>query len=623
MFVSARGQTGLVVRSNFNRPSDIRTPVFLATSHGTSCFEGVTPSTFLERRLPFHRAVRIKRLRARYLYALVIATTLLLVAGAVSFERSVLQLLNQMHRASATHNDIMLLDSVLGDVKDVERGSDGFVITRDQEFLRAYDSGTRSLASDSSAVARSLAEHPNRSAEFARAEQSADRFLTLSRRIVGLADSAPPQATALIASHAQIDLVDQMAAIVGDLSQQEQEEMSAEQQAVRMEARQAALTGAGALALTVALLAFVVLAMRAEIVRRTAAKNATVQANEQLAQRVDELHQRSQEIALLSEMSEMLQISSSIDEMRHVLPEFGSRLFPGLGGVVFAVRSTPDAVEAAAWWGEAPEVTTFGLSDCWALRLGRAHLVEKDSAGLRCRHSRGDGAQATLCVPMQAQGEAIGVLYLVADADARVPLEVEKLAKSVADQMSLGLANLRLQETLRTRAMHDPLTGLFNRRHMEESLDRELRTAQRQSTSIGLMMIDVDHFKRYNDTYGHAGGDALLEQLSQLMMELFRDRDIICRYGGEEFLAIMPGADVATVSARAEQLRLAANALRVQAAGKPLGPVTISVGIAVYPDHASTTEGLLATADSALYEAKHRGRDCVVAGPQLQQLIAV
>jgi diguanylate cyclase (GGDEF)-like protein len=567
--------------------------------------------------------VRIKRLRARYLYTLVIVTALLLVAGAVSFERSVFQLLNQMHRASATHNEIMLLDGVLGDVKDVERGSDGFVITRDQEFLRAYDSGTRSLAADSSALARSLARQPDRSAEFARAEQSADRFLTLSRRIVGLADSAPPQATALIASHAQIDLVDQIASIIGDLSRQEREELSAEQQAVRMEARQAALTGAWALALTIALLAFVVLAMRREIVRRTTARNATAQVNEQLAERVNELHQRSMEITLLSEMSEMLQISGSIDEMRHVLPEFGARLFPHFGGVVFTVRSSPDAVEAAAWWGEAPEVTTFGLSDCWALRLGRPHLVEKDSAGLRCRHSRADGAQATLCVPMQAQGEAIGVLYLVADPDTLIQLDVEKLAKSVADQMSLGIANLRLQETLRTRAMHDPLTGLFNRRHMEESLENELRAAQRQSTSIAVMMIDVDHFKRYNDTYGHAGGDALLEQLSQLMMELFRDRDIICRYGGEEFLAIMPGADLATVSARAEQLRLAAKTLQVRAAGKPLGPVTISVGIAVYPDHASTSESLLATADSALYEAKHRGRDCVVAGPQMQRLIAV
>jgi diguanylate cyclase (GGDEF)-like protein len=563
----------------------------------------------------------LSRLRVRHIHFAAIVTALLLIVGAASFERSVFELLRLTRRENLTNKEILLFDEMVSDAKDIERGSNGFVITHDERFLRPYDQGARALAADSAALQVALATEPARSAELARAEPGIGQFLKLSRKIVGLADSAPPEATALVSSHAQIDLFDQISAVMADLSRAELVELSAEQQAVRRDARQAALAGASALALTVALLVFVVVAMRREIIRRTAARNAAANVNEQLTERVDALHRRSLEIVLLGEMSEMLQVSTSVAEMQNVLPGFGARLFPGFDGAVYTVHPSSSRVEVSAWWGAPPEITTFVPADCLALRLGRLHLARQGGAGLPCKHAVLDHLRPTICVPLLAQGEAIGVLCLTAAPATPISQDIENLAKSMADQTALGLANLQLQETLRTRAMRDPLTGLFNRRSMEESLDRAFRNAQRESTSLSVMMLDVDHFKRYNDTYGHAGGDALLQQLAQLMVELFRGDDVVCRYGGEEFLVIMPGTDLTTVNRRAEQLRLEAKNLQVRLNGQSLGAITVSVGVAVYPDHAATADSLNAIADAALYEAKRGGRDRV-AMPRTKGLVA-
>jgi CHASE3 domain sensor protein len=210
------------------------------------------------------------KVRARYIYGAVVALALLLVSGAISFERSLAQLLNEMHRASETNSQLLLLGAVLSDVKDVERGSDGYVITRDEEFLRPYDRGTRALAADSAAVSRSLIKAPSRSAEFARAEKDADAYLTLSRRIVGLAsDPASSRATEVIASRAQLALAEEIEARVTGIRRDELDELIAEQRMVRAETREAALGGLLALAMTGVLLAFVILATRREMLRRT------------------------------------------------------------------------------------------------------------------------------------------------------------------------------------------------------------------------------------------------------------------------------------------------------------------------------------------------------------------
>jgi len=218
---------------------------------------------------------------------------------------------------------------------------------------------------------------------------------------------------------------------------------------------------------------------------------------------------------------------------------------------------------------------------------------------------------------MASQGEALGVLHLaIRGTDLPHPdtwdESVEQLAGAVAEQIGLAITNLRLRETLRHQSIRDPLTGLFNRRYMEESLVRELQRASRAGIPVSVIMLDLDHFKRFNDSFGHAAGDALMRALATVLQKGIRVEDIACRYGGEEFALILPGAPLHIAQARAEGIRQAAARLSVEHQGTSLGAVTLSLGIAVFPDQGATGETVLKAADTALYRAKAEGRDRVV-----------
>jgi diguanylate cyclase (GGDEF)-like protein len=174
---------------------------------------------------------------------------------------------------------------------------------------------------------------------------------------------------------------------------------------------------------------------------------------------------------------------------------------------------------------------------------------------------------------------------------------------------------LRLRETLRNQSVRDPLTGLFNRRYMEESFERELARAARGRASLGVIMMDIDHFKHFNDTYGHAVGDLLLKELGAFAQKSLRQSDIACRYGGEEFLLILPEANLETTSERARQICLGVSQLHFQNQSLAEASVTLSLGVSAYPVHGLTSEALIHAADSALYQAKNEGRNRVIVSP--------
>jgi diguanylate cyclase (GGDEF)-like protein len=190
---------------------------------------------------------------------------------------------------------------------------------------------------------------------------------------------------------------------------------------------------------------------------------------------------------------------------------------------------------------------------------------------------------------------------------ARSALEQE-VTKRLWAERELTQANLRLHD----KAVRDALTGLYNRGYLEESLDREESRARRSNQSLGVMMIDIDHFKRYNDTFGHAAGDAVLRAVAQHMLSLARGEDILCRYGGEEFALVMAHASPATMLERAEKICLGVQNLEIECDGRRVGPVTLSVGIAIFPGHGASGQAVLQAADAALYRAKAAGRNCVV-----------
>lgn len=333
-------------------------------------------------------------------------------------------------------------------------------------------------------------------------------------------------------------------------------------------------------------------------------------------EQVDRLsHQRHE----LSRYSGLLQSCETLGEIVQLSGETVRRLVPGASGRFYLLRASQNFHESVASFGDALISSTDSLlpADCWALRRGQPHtLVGSESLQLTCTHlDAGTPAPGTtsLCLPLSAQGASIGLLHVSASTDSMDHgTAVDELLGQLAEQLGLAIANLQLRETLRTQSLRDPLTGLFNRRYLEESLARELQRCERRGLPLSVLMLDVDHFKRFNDTHGHAAGDALLGQVGRQIQGGVRAEDIACRYGGEEFTVVMPELDAAGAVARAEQIRRAVELATVQHLGQQLGPVTMSIGIATFPGDGTTPELLLQMADATLYRAKAEGRNRVL-----------
>jgi diguanylate cyclase (GGDEF)-like protein len=226
-----------------------------------------------------------------------------------------------------------------------------------------------------------------------------------------------------------------------------------------------------------------------------------------------------------------------------------------------------------------------------------------------------------LCAPMSAQGEVLGMIHLtLGDTENNVRIENDSkkhvieskliLVKSMVERYAPSLINLRLRETLKIQSIRDPLTGLYNRRHMQEALEREARRVERYNKTLGIIMIDVDHFKAFNDTYGHEAGDSVLKELGAFLRQRTRGEDIACRYGGEEFILILTDADIKSTKQKAEEIRKDVKTLKIKHRSQILN-ITASLGVAIYPIHGVTTEETLKSADMALYQAKENGRDQV------------
>ncbi len=193
-----------------------------------------------------------------------------------------------------------------------------------------------------------------------------------------------------------------------------------------------------------------------------------------------------------------------------------------------------------------------------------------------------------------------------------LPQPVLLFANMFAQQVSLSLANIQLREALRNQSIRDCLTGLYNRRYLDETLERETRRAVRSAQGLGVLMLDLDHFKNFNDTYGHDAGDTVLRETASFLLKSVRAEDFVCRFGGEEFVIILPGADLQTSQARAERIRSKLRELTVLHQGKSLGRITVSIGVAEVPLHGTCPKELIEAADAALYRAKKEGRDRVV-----------
>ncbi len=354
-------------------------------------------------------------------------------------------------------------------------------------------------------------------------------------------------------------------------------------------------------------------------------EEALAQANAQLQNMIFEFGQKNQEARLLGKMGEVLQSCQSLNEAYPIIVQFAQELFPELSGGFFLLNDSENLMAAVGLWGPSfAGEKHFSPQDCWALRRGRPHLLDEKVPRLPCWHLALNPQDASLCVPLLAQGENLGLLVLhtsqetaqdqqdfFLDNQASLSESVQSLAERVAEQVSLSLANLKLRETLHQQAIRDPLTGLFNRRYLQETLTRELHRATRQNAPLGVMFLDIDHFKHFNDTFGHEAGDLVLQTLGNFLKNRVRQEDVACRFGGEEFCIVMPGASPEVVCQRAEELRQGVQLLKVHHNGQSLGDLTVSIGLACFPHQGVTGEALLQAADAALYQAKESGRNRV------------
>ena len=212
---------------------------------------------------------------------------------------------------------------------------------------------------------------------------------------------------------------------------------------------------------------------------------------------------------------------------------------------------------------------------------------------------------------MIAKGKALGMLYLRFDSPESISELIQELSATVAQNVAMSFANLKLQEKLRYQSLRDPLTRLYNRRFLQESLTKEIDRARRQQQFIGVLMIDIDRFKKFNDLHGHAVGDLVLKEVGKYLRSQIRQYDIACRYGGEELVIVMPNAAIGNIVMRAEEIRLGVKQLKLRHNNRDIEPITISIGVSCFPDDGVETNSLVQAADRALYQAKSAGRDCV------------
>ena len=333
--------------------------------------------------------------------------------------------------------------------------------------------------------------------------------------------------------------------------------------------------------------------------------------DEQNEKMLEDLTARSQRATLLAQMGELLQSCMSNDEVFAAALGFAPKIFPTRRGFIALLNAGHDVAEIAGQWHDCEPRVAFEPSSCWALRTGHPHLVVAGDTTAPCAHAVGV-KNTYLCVPILAQGEALGILHFQATEESPTLVDSElSLKTTFAGQVGLSVANIRLREALRTQSIKDPLTGLYNRRYLEETMERETRRAVRAEQGLGVLMLDLDHFKKFNDTHGHDAGDTVLRETASFLLKSVRAEDIVCRFGGEEFVVILPVADLKVTQARAERIRTRMRELTVMHQGQSLGMVTVSVGVAELPQHGASAKELLEAADAALYRAKREGRDRV------------
>lgn len=547
-------------------------------------------------------------------------------------------------------------EEALGALRDAESGQRGFVLTHDVGYARAFDERVGSATKN---IDRVVALTSDNALQHTRAREIAGLMRQRSaalRQPLDLGRSGDfPGALAVIAGGKGRALMDALTVRVQGFLEDERALQSARGEAADQRlsrSKNISLVGATIVALMV-LVAFVlfirsirqpldavlgamtdlgngegrariegemgsrefdrvargynVMAERLElaIVDQRRSEGQLQVANDELQGHAEALRERGDVIELLGGMAHRMQAARTDDELAQIIRVFVPRVLHGIPGALYAHNNSRNLlIPIAGWGGLEVGVDGFAPDQCWALRRGQSHCVVEPGDDIVCGHTVDH--EAYHCEPLLAGGEVIGVLYLRGQVGSENRFRLTVLTENIAS----ALVNHRLQRSLREQTIRDPLTGLFNRRYMEEALTLEIARASRSGAPLSLVMCDVDHFKRFNDEFGHDAGDAVLQAVAAEMRSRFRDGDVVCRFGGEEFTIIAPGTSAEALMGRVEMVRHAITEINVRQKGRTLGATSMSFGIATWSD-AMARDGstLIQAADAALYEAKRGGRN--------------
>lgn len=547
-------------------------------------------------------------------------------------------------------------EAALNDLREAESGQRGFVITRDPAYARSFAKRLDSAAQTIARVAGQTRDNPRqhaRAREMALLMKERSAFL---RQPLGLARRGNfAGAVTIIASGRGRDLMDAISVRGEAFLEEERALQTTRQDAAAQRLRRGkrlAIFGAIAVALIVIggftllvqgirrpletmLRAMTALGSGDEQTRidtamgsrefnrlaigynamadrlegavsdQGASERQLQVVNAELERNTKTLRERGDVIELLGGMAHRMQAARTDDELAQIIRVFVPQVLPDIPGALYAHNNSRNCLVPVASWGDivVPD-DGFAPERCWALRRGQSHSVVDPRRDIVCAHVA--EGEVYHCEPLLAGGEVIGVLYLRGRIEAENRFRMNVLTENIAS----ALVNHRLQRSLREQTIRDPLTSLFNRRYMEEALKLEIARASRSGNPLSLVMCDVDHFKRFNDEFGHDAGDAVLQQVAAEMRSRFRDGDVVCRFGGEEFTIIAPGTTAEALAKRVDIVRQAIAEIAVRHGNRALGSTSMSFGIATWTD-IMDREGatLIQAADMALYQSKRDGRN--------------
>lgn len=560
---------------------------------------------------------KVVRTEQKIKTGLLVAFLLMFVTAVVPFQtasraRSLGDELRQSEARIYRLTDILLLAT------DAETGQRGFIITGQEKFLDPYHAALLQLRSARKELRQSFTDAASLQQIDVLDHMIDAKLGTMENTIELRRINGFQGAEAVVSSGQGKQYMDNIRATVGKLVGGENARKIQLQKDAEREATIAAYSGLAATILNMLLVAIALHFVFRLLREQQQASCILRKAGEDLNAGMAELERRNNEISVLGQMARALESAASIKESLEIIALYCAKLLPHTAGELLLFRNSRDALEKGAQWGDVQSSEDMiEPGECWALRRGQPHKVAH-ADDLCCSHyqHKKESFRPHLCVPLTAQGEVLGLICMeprlsgndgVPDFDTHD----EKLVLALVEQVSLALLNTKLREVLKHQSIVDPLTGLFNRRYMDETLGRELSRAARKSMPLSCVMLDVDHFKTINDTYGHEAGDAVLHSIAQRLKANVREGDLVCRFGGEELVLIMPECDKQDALDRAEKIRVALNSFDVVHGDKHVGRISASFGVASFPQDGKDAPALLEAADKAMYNAKNNGRNRV------------